>query len=323
MLNECAQLPFLGTTDRTVVVRENASNTIHALPGSTLVVKEHQPSRTAKQKDSKEARMIDIELPNYPYSRTLLYEQIKNQDMRRLDSPSHLNAFVGPETFLRFMKSFWYLFSSKAAICERDIIRLNKVLSTLNKTRQDCEHMQEHINQLRERCLISERDAALSLQEVIHKSMIVEKIRAKYALPGSLPGYVHREEKDLANLPDEERKLLMSGTETNFMSLSSATMDCAHVSDATDEYEENFKRMKEESVISRQVKMQEEYNECLAEVDKWRERLVNKRKEVDFWMSKVDKSCVERIRAFQTPPVLIGQIMEMSTALHCCRSSVR
>ena len=47
-------------------------------------------------------------------------------------------------------------------------------------------------------------------------------------------------------------------------------------------------------------------------MDKWRERLATKRKEVEFWMNKVDKSCIERIRAFQTPPTLIGQIMEMS-----------
>jgi dynein heavy chain len=87
--------------------------------------------------------------------------------------------------------------------------------------------------------------------------------------------------------------------------------------DEADEYEENFKRMKEESLRSRQAKMQEEYEEALREVEKWREKLGTKRKEVDFWMNKVDKSCIERIRAFQTPPVLIGQIMEMSKNI-CC-----
>jgi hypothetical protein len=71
--------------------------------------------------------------------------------------------------------------------------------------------------------------------------------------------------------------------------------------------------MKEESVRSRQAKMQEDHDEAVREVDKWRERLSTKRKEVEFWMGKVDKSCIERIRAFQTPPILIGQIMEMST----------
>jgi ATP-dependent 26S proteasome regulatory subunit len=70
--------------------------------------------------------------------------------------------------------------------------------------------------------------------------------------------------------------------------------------------------MKEESLRSRQAKMQEEYEEALHEVEKWREKLATKRKEVEFWMNKVDRSCIERIRAFQTPPVLIGQIMEMS-----------
>ena len=31
----------------------------------------------------------------------------------------------------------------------------------------------------------------------------------------------------------------------------------------------------------------------------------------DVWKNKVDRPCVERIRAFQNPPTLIGQIMEM------------
>lgn len=79
--------------------------------------------------------------------------------------------------------------------------------------------------------------------------------------------------------------------------------------------------MKEESLRSRQAKMQEDYEEAVRDVEKWRERLGSKRKEVEFWMSKVDKSCIERIRAFQTPPVLIGQIMEMSKSISL-RSSI-
>ncbi|CAF4327417.1 unnamed protein product, partial [Rotaria sordida] len=135
--------------------------------------------------------------------------------------------------------------------------------------------MREYIQQLKERCLTSEKETALLLEEVIYKSMILEKLRAKHGLPGSLPGYIHREEKDDLILPEEERKWLLD--------------------DEADEYEENFKRMKEESLRSRQVKMQEEYEESLREVEKWRERLATKRKEVELWMNKVDKSCIERI----------------------------
>jgi len=159
---------------------------------------------------------MDAPLPNYPYSRILLYEQIKNHGLSKSSSISPLHTFIGPETFLRFMQSFWYLFTSKAAVCERDIIRLNKVLSTLNKTRQDAEHMKEYIQQLKERCLMSEKETALLLEEVIYKAMILEKLRAKHGLPGSLPGYIHRDEKDELALPEEERKWLLDGQKIDF-----------------------------------------------------------------------------------------------------------
>jgi hypothetical protein len=85
------------------------------------------------------------------------------------------------------------------------------VLSTLHKTRQDGQNMKEYIEKLKERCLISEKETAVLLEEVIYKSMILEKLRAKYALPGSLRGYVHQDETDEPGLPEEERKWLMEG----------------------------------------------------------------------------------------------------------------
>jgi hypothetical protein len=216
MLNESRQMPFVGTTDKTVIVRENAPNQSHSLTGPSTASKEHIVSKKGTNKEAKESKMIDVELPNYPYSRMLLYEQIKNHGLGKSSSISQLHTFVGPETFLRFMQSFWYLFTSKAAVCERDIIRLSKVLSTLNKTRQDAEQMKEYIQQLKDRCLASEKDTALLLEEVIYKSMILEKLRAKHALPGSLPGYIHREEKDDLVLPEEERKWLMDSKQFSF-----------------------------------------------------------------------------------------------------------
>jgi hypothetical protein len=211
MLNESRQTPFVGTTDRTITVRENPPNSLHPLTAAGTSSNEKFSSKKGTAKESKESKMIDVELPNYPYSRMLLYEQIKSHGIGKSSSTSQLHTFIGPETFLRFMQSFWYLFTSKAAVCERDIIRLNKVLSTLNKTREDAEHMREYIEQLKERCSTSEKDTALLLEEVIYKSMILEKLRAKHALPGSLPGYIHREEKDDFALPEEERKWLLDG----------------------------------------------------------------------------------------------------------------
>ena len=33
--------------------------------------------------------------------------------------------------------------------------------------------------------------------------------------------------------------------------------------------------------------------------------------QVEFWKSKVDRQCIERLKAFQNPPILVGSIMEM------------
>ena len=207
MLNECRQLPFVGNTDRTILLRESPSNSVNSMNNS----KEHMIIRKNNMKDNKESKMIEIELPNYPYSRTLLYEQIKSHGQGKSLGVSSLHTFVGPESFLRFMQAFWYLFTSKAAICERDIIRLNKVLSTLNKTRQDAEQMKEYIETLKQKCVDSEKETALLLEEVIYKSMVLEKLRAKHGLAGSLPGYNHRDESDDYALPEEEKKWLMDG----------------------------------------------------------------------------------------------------------------
>ncbi|UJR24993.1 hypothetical protein I4U23_006354 [Adineta vaga] len=300
MLEESRQIPFVGSTDRTILIRENSINQNHPLTSRSTSSKEQV---SMKKNMNKEIKTVDIELPNYPYSRILLHEQIKNHGSGKVGTTSQLHTFIGPETFTRFMESFWYLFTSKAAVCERDIIRLTKVLNTLHKTRQDAENMKDYIQQLKERCSESEKETAVLLEEVIYKSMVLEKLRAKYVLPGCLPGYVYRDEKEDFGSSDEDKKALLE--------------------DEADEYELAFKRMKDESLRSRQVKMQEEHDEAVQEVEQWREKLAEKRKEVEFWMSKVDKSCIERIRTFQTPPILIGTIMEMVLILIGRKSPLR
>ena len=44
------------------------------------------------------------------------------------------------------MNSFWYFFTTKAKQCENDIIRLRRVLETLNKTREGTQEMKKHIS---------------------------------------------------------------------------------------------------------------------------------------------------------------------------------
>ena len=73
--------------------------------------------------------------------------------------------------------------------------------------------------------------------------------------------------------------------------------------------------MKEESQKSKQAKMVEDLEKARAIVDECKRSLAEKKKQVEFWKNKVDRACIERIRAFQNPPALIGQIMDMVMVL--------
>ncbi|CAF4737085.1 unnamed protein product, partial [Rotaria sp. Silwood1] len=75
MFNESRQIPFVGTTDRTIIVRENAPNQNASLTTGAGTSKEQVISKKGANKETKESKMIDVELPSYPYSRMLLYEQ--------------------------------------------------------------------------------------------------------------------------------------------------------------------------------------------------------------------------------------------------------
>jgi dynein heavy chain len=37
--------------------------------------------------------------------------------------------------------------------------------------------------------------------------------------------------------------------------------------------------------------------------------------QVEYWKSKVDRQCIERLKNFQNPPMLVGHVMEMVMTL--------
>lgn len=69
--------------------------------------------------------------------------------------------------------------------------------------------------------------------------------------------------------------------------------------------------MRDESQKSKQAKMIEDLEKAKHVVEDCKRVLVEKKKQVEVWKNRVDRACIERIRAFQNPPALIGQIMEM------------
>lgn len=272
MLNETKQIPWAGNMDKELKIKHT----------KIVEKKKEQVSKTFTQN-----------IPNWPYSKNILQEQIKLQHISSKEK-SKLHFFIGPSNYLKFMNSFWYFFTSKAKKCEEDIIRLRRVLDTLNKTRANTDQMRSYIKDLRVRCKKAELETEKLLQKVIEKTTAVEKLKAKIGRGGSLATLMQMQDNIVASNFDieKERSLLLE--------------------EETDEYDVEFARMKEESLKSKQLKLQNELDSARNSVEDCKRLLADKRRQAEHWKNKVDKACIERIRAFQNPPALIGQIMEMT-----------
>jgi hypothetical protein len=73
--------------------------------------------------------------------------------------------------------------------------------------------------------------------------------------------------------------------------------------------------MKEDGQKSKQAKMTEELEKAKYTVEECKRQLIDRRKQIESWKNKIDKGCIERIRSFQNPPIILGQIIEMTIAL--------
>ena len=78
-----------------------------------------------------------------------------------------------------------------------------------------------------------------------------------------------------------------------------------------DEYDEAFERLREASLKKRSVEAKEELADAVQMVEECRQKLKLQRESVLHWKLRVDRQCVERLKAFQKPPVLVGYVLEM------------
>ncbi|XP_077863125.1 dynein axonemal heavy chain 5-like [Saccoglossus kowalevskii] len=78
-----------------------------------------------------------------------------------------------------------------------------------------------------------------------------------------------------------------------------------------DEYDKQFELLREANLKSRQVKIEEELVTFRKKVVDCRSSLQQSKEQVFHWKSKVDRACIERLRSFQNPPLIVLQVMEM------------
>ena len=165
--------------------------------------------------------------------------------------------------------------------------------------------MKGYIKELREKCEQAEKDSAETLRHLIDKTTVVEKLKARMGLGNQLATLMQMQE-DANEEQDQQQQQQNSNNNSN---------QVFDASDEFDEYDNEFMKMKEESEKNKHSRMIEELDKYTNAVDECKRNLSDKKKQVEHWRNRVDKACVERIRSFQNPPALIGQIIEIIIAL--------
>ncbi|XP_067674368.1 uncharacterized protein [Haliotis asinina] len=241
---------------------------------------------TEKKKD--QLKVMTLKVPNLPYSKTILHERIKLQH-RDTSVPAKNEVFVGPTTYRRFMDCFHYLYTHKAADRTEVVEKLKKLLSTLDQTRSDAKKMKKAIKTKTSQFEEAKKVTADLLNQLTYKATTLEKLKAKVGLSKSLDAYLHLNEFEEDE--EEEDELLKQ--------------------EEWDDYDVEFDKMREATLKTRQVQAKEEYGQAQKTLEECRRSLEDSRQQVIYWRTKVDRQCIERLRAFANPPTLVGQVMEM------------
>jgi hypothetical protein len=143
-----------------------------------------------------------------------IFRFTRNEHADKNGDKSKMHTFIGAHTFIRFMHTFWHFFSTKAKQCENDIIRLRRVLGTLTKTREGAVKMKNYIKELRLRCRQAEKDSEEMLKDLIDKTTVVEKLKARFGKGSQLAALMQmQEDGEVAQSTNvTEDKLIRAGS---------------------------------------------------------------------------------------------------------------
>ena len=243
LLNECHQIPWAGGNEREIT---------------------YQQTKIVEKKKEQIQKTISLNIPNWPYSKNLLHDLIKSRHVDK-SAKSKTQFFLSSSTFLAFMNSFWYFFTTKSKQCENDIFRLRRVLERLVQTRDGSKQMRAYIKDLRLRAKNAEVESETLLRSLIEKTTSVEKLKASLGLAGSLA-------------------TLMQMQEDNDINAANSFEEGNHLLDAHgskhDEYDNEFTRMKDEDQKNKEAKILDELDKYNQTVEDLKRTLVEKRKNV-------------------------------------------
>ncbi|KAI3387039.1 hypothetical protein SNEBB_008291, partial [Seison nebaliae] len=272
-----------------------------------------------------------VQLPNLPYKPSVFKSQLqKLQEMSNHELRQRFCIPVTKRMHQRFIKTFVHLIQKFTNEYERRISNFSNALSNINSARQLLDNLLLKKSELYNSFDIAKNNTEIAFDDVRKKVLITEKIQRQLADLEKRLEKLYLEKKTrkklLLNEQQKENQQNPNSNEDEFTDedfLMLATHPLLHDEDEVDLSEDG-------EVVSSGKK----YDEMLKnyekeENDKYLEELKGQEKHLSAFQSKIDqkvnlinssitkldRSCIERIRSFNNPPVIMGYIVEMSICL--------
>lgn len=201
---------------------------------------------------------------------------------------THL-PYVGPRTFIQFLECFCETFSVKYAKAMLDGKNLSKALATLESTQEQAEEMKNTLKELRQK-----QDQASMLSEKLLKALTLkscqlEKLKALLGQSSSVLSamqMVSEQERQLIENEEDDEELLAL-----FMDRQTTRLEALLV------------RAKERLRVAEQ-----EESEAKKVMMKFKDTATH-------WHNKIDRNAIDQLKTLNSPPRLVGTIMELVLTL--------
>ena len=254
---------------------------------SHLLSSDQYPPPSARQLSSR------LEPPpgdsSEPTAYSILVEKVLKMNKILTNTQDIYLPYIGPRTYLQFFECFSETFHLKhsKAVADRD--NLSKALTTLTSIRKQAEEMKTTLKELKLRHEESSKLADSLLKSLTSKSCQLEKLKALMGQSSSVLSamqMVSEQERQLVENEEDDEELLAL-----FMDKQTTRLETLLV------------RAKEQVRVA-----EEEEREAKKSMIKSKETALH-------WHNKIDRNSIDQIKSLNSPPRLVGTIMELMLTL--------
>ena len=223
-----------------------------------------------------------------PTTYEILVEKLLRLNSALLETRGLEMPYVGPKTLIQFLECFCEIFHTKFTESEAEKAKLTKALGALHNTHEQVVQMKSTLKELRQHHDEVSKSAEKLLNDLISKSCQLEKLKAVMGESSSVYSAMQM-------VNELERKLMEADDEDELLALC-LDKRASRLEGLLQKAQDRVKAAENEAAEAKQI--------------------MTKAKEVaQHWQSKIDRSTIDEVKRINSPPHLVGTIMELMLTL--------